>query len=71
MDVDLLERHGRRVRLTPAGQRLVAHVRKLNAQWETALSDTTAAAKQLCGPITVGGFPTSIPSVLSSWPRSG
>lgn len=65
LDVDLLERHGRRVRLTPAGQRLVTHARKLKAQWETALSDTTAAARQLCGPITLGGFPTAIPSILT------
>lgn len=65
LDVDLLERHGRRVRLTPAGQRLVTHARALNAQWETALSDTTAAARQLCGPVTLGGFPTAIPSLLT------
>lgn len=65
LDVDLLERHGRRVRLTPAGQRLVTHARALNAQWETALSDTTAAARQLCGPITLGGFPTAISSLLT------
>ncbi|MBR8743827.1 LysR family transcriptional regulator [Nocardiopsis sp. MG754419] len=64
LDVDLLERHGRRVRLTPAGQRLVTHARTLKAQWETALSDTTAAARQLCGPVSLGGFPTSIPSIL-------
>ncbi|WP_435111833.1 LysR family transcriptional regulator [Nocardiopsis synnemataformans] len=65
LDVDLLERHGRRVRLTPAGQRLVTHARRLNAHWETALSDTTAAARQLCGPVTIGGFPTAIPSILT------
>ncbi|MDS1272338.1 LysR family transcriptional regulator [Lipingzhangella sp. LS1_29] len=65
LDLDLLERHGRRVRLTPAGQRLVAHARKLNAQWEVALSDTTAAARQLCGPVVIGGFPTAIPSILT------
>lgn len=65
LDVDLLERHGRRVRLTAAGQRLVTHARALNAQWETALSDTTAAARQLCGPITLGGFITAIPAILT------
>ncbi|WP_431869389.1 LysR family transcriptional regulator [Nocardiopsis eucommiae] len=65
LDVDLLERHGRRVRLTPAGQRLVTHARRLHAQWEAALSDTTAAARQLCGPLSLGGFPTSIPSILA------
>ncbi|MBE2998948.1 LysR family transcriptional regulator [Nocardiopsis sp. HNM0947] len=65
LDVDLLERHGRRVRLTPAGRRLVTHARALNAQWETALSDTTAAARELCGPIVLGAFPTAIPSILT------
>ncbi|WP_120006617.1 LysR family transcriptional regulator [Nesterenkonia muleiensis] len=65
LDVDILERHGRRVRLTPAGQRLVAHARTLNAQWETALSDTAAAARDLCGPITIGGFPTAISSIIT------
>ena len=65
LDVDLLERHGRRVHLTPAGRRLVSHARALHAQWETALSDTTAAARELCGPVALGGFPTSIPSVLT------
>lgn len=65
LGVDLLERHGRRVHPTPAGRRLVTHARALHAQWETALSDTTAAARELCGTITLGGFPTSIPSVLT------
>lgn len=65
LDVDLLERHGRRVRLTPAGQRLVAHARTLNAQWETALGEVTAAARELCGPITIGGFPTAISSIIT------
>lgn len=65
VEVDLLERHGRRVRLTPAGQRLVAHARILNAQWETALSDTAAAARELSGPITIGGFPTAISAIIT------
>lgn len=65
LDVDLLERQGRRVRLTPAGHRLVSHVRALNVQWENALSDTTSAARQLCGPVALGGFPTAISSLLT------
>lgn len=65
LDVDLLERHGRRVRLTPAGHRLVAHARTLNAQWETALGEVTASARELCGPIVIGGFPTAISSVIT------
>ncbi|GAB3192894.1 LysR family transcriptional regulator [Nesterenkonia suensis] len=65
LDVDLLERHGRRVRLTPAGERLVTHARALNAQWETALGDVATAATQLCGPIAIGGFPTAISSIIA------
>lgn len=65
LDLDLLEHEGRRVKLTPAGQRLVEHTRALNAQWESALSDTAAAATQLCGPIVMGGFATILASVVT------
>lgn len=65
LDIDLLERHGRRVRLTEAGNRLVDHARTMNAQWEAALSDTAAAAKQLCGPIPLGGFPTAVSALIA------
>ncbi len=65
LDLDLLEHEGRRVKLTPAGQRLVEHTRALNAQWESALSDTAAAATQLCGPINIGGFATVLTSVVT------
>lgn len=65
LDIDLLERHGRRVRLTAAGSRLVDHARKMNAQWEAALSDTAAAARQLCGPIPLGGFPTAVSALIA------
>ena len=65
LDVDLFERQGRRVKLTPAGQRLVTHARALNAQWETALSDTAAAARDLCGTVTIGSFPTAISSLIT------
>lgn len=65
IDLDLLEHEGRRVKLTPAGQRLVEHTRALNAQWESALSDTVAAATQLCGPVIIGGFATIVASVVA------
>lgn len=65
LDLDLLEHEGRRVKLTPAGRRLVEHTRALNAQWESALSDTAAAATQLCGPIIIGGFATSLAAVVT------
>lgn len=65
LDIDLLERQGRRVRLTAAGNRLVGHARKMNAQWEAALSDTAAAARQLCGPLPLGGFPTAVSALIA------
>lgn len=65
LDIDLFERQGRKVRLTPAGERLVEHGRALNAQWESAFSDIAAAASQLCGPVVVGSFPTALPAVVA------
>lgn len=65
IDLDLLEHDGRRVKLTPAGQRLVEHTRALNAQWESALSDTASAATQLCGPVVIGGFATILTAVVT------
>ncbi|NYJ17185.1 LysR family transcriptional regulator [Nesterenkonia sandarakina] len=65
IDLDLLEHEGRRVKLTPAGQRLVEHTRALNAQWESALSDTASAATQLCGPVSIGGFATVLTSIVT------
>lgn len=65
IDIALLEPDGRRVRLTEAGVRLVGHARALNAQWESALGDTAAAATSLCGPIRIGGFPTAITALLT------
>lgn len=65
IDLDLLEHEGRRVKLTPAGQRLVEHTRALNAQWESALSDTASAATALCGPVSIGGFATILTSVVT------
>lgn len=65
LDLALLERHGRRVRLTPAGQRLVEHARIMNAQWERALSETAQAATELSGPVSIGAFPTAIVALLT------
>ncbi|MEV1292114.1 LysR family transcriptional regulator [Pseudonocardia sp. NPDC049635] len=70
LDVALLERHGRRVRLTAAGNRLVEHARTMNAQWEMALSDTAAAARQLSGPLPMGGFPTAVSTLVAPTVRA-
>lgn len=65
LDIVLLERQGRRVELTAAGLRLVEHARRMNAQWEQALSDTAAAAARVSGPVRIGGFPTAMSSVIA------
>lgn len=70
LDIDLFERHGRRIRLTAAGNRLVDHARTMNAQWEVALSDTAAAARQLCGPVPLGGFPTAVSALIAPTVRA-
>ncbi|MFK3979923.1 LysR family transcriptional regulator [Micromonospora sp. NPDC050397] len=62
--VPLLERTGRRVTLTGAGQVLVAHAEKVL----TALEQTTAAlatiATGLSGPLRIGAFPTAVRTLL-------
>jgi molybdate transport repressor ModE-like protein len=59
--VPLLEQSGRRVRLTPAGQKLVAHADALQARWEQAradLDDDESGLLRLCG------FPTAVAGLL-------
>lgn len=65
LDITLLERQGRGVRLTPAGQRLVEHARVMNAQWERALAETALAATELCGRIDIGAFPTALAAIVA------
>lgn len=65
LGVDLVQRHGRRIRLTPAAESLVAYADDLYAGWEqlvTDLRDTTSALPaqrlRLCG------FSTGVAGVL-------
>jgi DNA-binding transcriptional LysR family regulator len=55
----LLERTGRRVRLTPAGRTLVAHAEDVLAELERAEAALAASRQGLSGTLRVGAFPTA------------
>lgn len=66
LGVELLERHGRGVRLTPAGHALVAHSDDLYARWEDALADLGETGDGETGnTLRVCGFPTAVASLLA------
>jgi DNA-binding transcriptional LysR family regulator len=58
----LLERTGRRVVLTPAGELLVQHAEKILAALEEAQADL--ATTDLTGDLRIGAFPTAVRTVL-------
>ena len=60
----LTEVDGRRLRLTDAGRVLVDHGYRLMAGMERARGDVQAAAGGELGGLTVGSFPSIIPSLL-------
>lgn len=69
----LLERRGRRVVLTPAGQTLVRHAETVLEQLERATADLAGARQGLAGPLRIGTFPsagrTMIPAALLALAR--
>lgn len=62
--VELLERVGRGVRLTSAGQRLVAHAERVLALLEEAEADMEAVAEGMAGTLHVAAFPTAARTLL-------
>ncbi len=64
----LLERHGRRLRLTDAGERLVHHAELIIAELERAQADLAAFGSGMVGTIRLAAFPTIgralVPQVL-------
>ncbi len=62
--VQLLERVGRRVRLTPAAKRLVAHTERILAEVERAESDLALARDEIAGSVTVAAPSTVGRAVL-------
>ncbi|MEU9235707.1 LysR substrate-binding domain-containing protein [Streptomyces subrutilus] len=69
----LLERTGRRVRLTPAGQHLVGNAEAVLERLEQAESDLAEARGGLAGALRIGAFPTAtraiVPAALSALAR--
>jgi DNA-binding transcriptional LysR family regulator len=68
--VPLLERAGRRVRLTPAAERLVEHTEAILERLEQARADLDASAASISGTVRVAAFHTTahavIPAALSA-----
>jgi DNA-binding transcriptional LysR family regulator len=64
--VPLLERHGRLVRLTEAGEMLVRHADAVAAALDAAESDLAAAREGIAGTLRVAAFPTAARAILPS-----
>ncbi|GGQ07210.1 LysR family transcriptional regulator [Streptosporangium pseudovulgare] len=60
----LLERTGRRVRLTPAGLALVGHAEAVLERLEQAAAELAAARTDLTGAVRIGAFPTATRAIL-------
>ncbi|MGH3715754.1 MAG: LysR family transcriptional regulator [Micromonosporaceae bacterium] len=66
LGVALLEPHGRRVRLTPAGETLVRYADRLHADWERARTELAGyAADGAAGVLRLCGFATAVSEVLA------
>lgn len=64
--VPLMERHGRRVRLTEAGEALVRHADAITAALDAAESELAAAREGISGTLRVAAFPTAARAILPS-----
>ncbi|MFA7762018.1 LysR substrate-binding domain-containing protein [Streptomyces sp. NRRL S-448] len=60
----LLERTGRGVRLTPAGQNLVGHAEAVLERLEQADADLAEARGGLAGALRIGAFPTATRAIV-------
>lgn len=71
--VPLLERTGRRVALTPAGQNLVRHAEAVLERLEQAGAELADARQGLAGPLRIGTYPSAaraiIPAALAALGR--
>ncbi|MFI8521659.1 LysR substrate-binding domain-containing protein [Streptomyces sp. NPDC085481] len=62
--VALLERTGRRVRLTPAGEKLVRHAEAVLERLEQASAELAEARGGPAGPLRIGAFPTATRTIV-------
>jgi DNA-binding transcriptional LysR family regulator len=65
LDIMLLEPHGRKVRLTPAAQRLLEHADAIEARWEQAEIDLRTAGDEPAGLLRLCGIPTAVAMLLA------
>ncbi|GHF34368.1 DNA-binding transcriptional LysR family regulator [Amycolatopsis bartoniae] len=65
LGVALLEPEGRRVRLTPAAHRLLAHADDIQARWELAERDLRTDGDEPAGLLRLAGFPTAVTALLA------
>lgn len=62
--VALLERSGRGVRLTPAGENLVRHAEAVLERLEQAAAELAEARRGPAGPLRIGAFPTATRAIV-------
>ncbi|MGW4164355.1 LysR substrate-binding domain-containing protein [Streptomyces sp. NPDC004788] len=62
--VALLERSGRGVRLTPAGEKLVRHAEAVLERLEQASAELAEARHGPAGPLRIGAFPTATRAIV-------
>ncbi|MGI5142092.1 MULTISPECIES: LysR family transcriptional regulator [unclassified Streptomyces] len=65
LGVDLLEPHGRGVRLTPAARGLLEHADAIETRWQQAEHDLRAEEGDVAGPLRVSGFPVAVSVLLA------
>ncbi|ALG12054.1 LysR family transcriptional regulator [Kibdelosporangium phytohabitans] len=65
LGVDLLEPHGRRVRLTPAARTLLVHADAIEARWEQAEIDLHAVRDEPAGLLRLCAFPSAVSMLLA------
>lgn len=64
MDIALTERQGRGVRLTPAGEALVAHAERIMVVLDEARSDVARLKREVAGELRVAAFPSVAAAVM-------
>ena len=65
LDITLLEPYGRRIRLTPAAQRLLEHADAIEARWEQAEIDLRTTRDEPAGLLRLCGIPTAVAMLLA------
>ncbi|GAB3494631.1 DNA-binding transcriptional LysR family regulator [Amycolatopsis cihanbeyliensis] len=65
LGVVLLERHGRRVRLTPTARTLLSHADAIESRWQRAEAELLHTGAEPAGVLRMAGFPTAVSTLLA------